>query len=63
MIFCVRDFSSILLKNAKENDDLDEAEGTLKVCIELAVKTYKPPWMRPVDSNEESCSIEPLVFS
>ncbi|TVU09843.1 hypothetical protein EJB05_43340, partial [Eragrostis curvula] len=43
---------------AKENDELDDAEGMIQGDLDNAVSAYKPPWMRP--TNLETSSVQPL---
>ncbi|KAL6616704.1 hypothetical protein ACP70R_038974 [Stipagrostis hirtigluma subsp. patula] len=43
---------------AKQNDELDEAEGMTEGELNDAISAYKPPWMHP--ANLGSSSVQPL---
>uniref|UniRef100_A0A0D9VA93 CSC1/OSCA1-like 7TM region domain-containing protein n=1 Tax=Leersia perrieri TaxID=77586 RepID=A0A0D9VA93_9ORYZ len=48
---------------AKENDDLNEAEGMRVGDLHHAISAYKPPWMRPTNFPPDSSSVQPLIRS
>uniref|UniRef100_J3L7V9 CSC1/OSCA1-like 7TM region domain-containing protein n=1 Tax=Oryza brachyantha TaxID=4533 RepID=J3L7V9_ORYBR len=52
---------------AKENDDLNEAEGMREADLDHAISAYKPPWMRPTltptNFSLDSSSVQPLIRS
>lgn len=47
---------------AKENDDLNEAEG-MRGDLDHAISAYKPPWMRPTNFSPDCSSVQPLIRS
>ncbi|KAJ1406995.1 Calcium-dependent channel, 7TM region, putative phosphate [Sesbania bispinosa] len=51
------------LKDAAENDELDEKFGLLEFHCENAINAYCPPGLRPVNFMQSECSSTPLVSS
>ncbi|XP_031475846.1 CSC1-like protein At3g54510 isoform X4 [Nymphaea colorata] len=52
------------VQNAMENDELDEKEGTMEAHKEMAIKSYRQPFLRCTHlESADSSTTEPLVSS
>ncbi|OIW16892.1 hypothetical protein TanjilG_01757 [Lupinus angustifolius] len=56
-------FHNYSLKDAVENDELDENNGVLEFHCENAINAYSPPGLRPVNFMASESSSTPLVTS
>ncbi|KAI4333021.1 hypothetical protein L6164_017878 [Bauhinia variegata] len=56
-------FRNYALKDAAENDELDEKSGLLEVHCENAISAYKQPGLQPVNFRAAESSSTPLLSS